>query len=215
MPTISVAVITFNGEKYVREQLESIKAQSLTPQQVLIFDDCSSDKTVEIISEFIKTNNLSHWKLFKQISNVGWRQNIFEVLMQCDTDIIFWSDQDDVWDNNKIEILTSLITDTDDNCMAAYSSWRYIDSFGNLLENFSGKNKIELILIDKYSPKMNIPPLLGCSACPSLREFLSLLWRVESNRFIWRRSLLVQFCCIILSIALFIVILLKGYRCVW
>ena len=165
MPTISVAVITFNGEKYVREQLESIKAQSLTPQQVLIFDDCSSDKTVEIISEFIKTNNLSHWKLFKQISNVGWRQNIFEVLMQCDTDIIFWSDQDDVWDNNKIEILTSLITDTDDNCMAAYSSWRYIDSFGNLLENFSGKNKNELILIDKYSPKMNIPPLLGCSAC--------------------------------------------------
>lgn len=163
MLSISVAIITFNGEKYIYEQLESIRIQSLPPKRVLIFDDCSSDKTVDVISEFIETNNLSHWQLFKRIFNVGWRQNIFEALMQCDTDIIFWSDQDDVWESNKIEILTSLIKEK--SCLAAYSSWRYIDSSGNLLGIFSGENTCETVEINPFIRSSNIPPLLGCSAC--------------------------------------------------
>ena len=163
MLSISVAIITFNGEKYIYEQLESIRIQSLPPQRVLIFDDCSSDKTVDIISAFIETNNLSQWQLFKRISNIGWRQNIFEALMQCDTDIIFWSDQDDVWENNKIEILTSLVKEK--SCMATYSSWQYIDSSGKLLGIFSGENTCEILEINPFIRSSNIPPLLGCSAC--------------------------------------------------
>lgn len=163
METISVAVITFNGERYIYEQLESIRTQSLPPQQVLIFDDCSFDKTYEIIYEFIETNSLSNWRLFKRTSNVGWRQNIFEALMQCDTDIIFWSDQDDVWEGNKIEKLVSLMDEK--NCMATYSSWRYIDSLGSLLNIFSGKNTCKTIEINPFFKSPNIPPLLGCSAC--------------------------------------------------
>ena len=175
MLSISVAVITFNGENYIQEQLESIRTQSLSPKRVVIFDDCSSDNTVEIINKFIKKNHLYNWQLFKRTTNVGWRKNIFDALMQCDTDIIFWSDQDDVWNNNKIEILTSLMNDT--TCMAAYSSWKYINSSSNDLKVFSGTNTGNTLRIGKSSKKLDIPPLLGCSAC-FRKELLILLSQV-------------------------------------
>lgn len=97
--SISVAIITFNGENYILDQLESIKFQTLSPEKVIIFDDFSSDSTVKIVTRYINDNNLHNWQLFTRTTNVGWRQNIFDALMKSNTDIVFWSDQDDVWEN--------------------------------------------------------------------------------------------------------------------
>ena len=175
LSSVGVAIITFNGECYIHDQLESIRCQSLPPNRVIIFDDCSSDKTVELVTKFITRNHLYNWQLFERDTNVGWRKNIFDALMRCSTDIIFWSDQDDVWDKNKIKTLTALMNDR--NCMAAYSSWGYINSSGTDLKFFSGNNTERIVQLNNYSKKLDIPPLLGCSACFN-RKLISPLSRV-------------------------------------
>jgi glycosyltransferase involved in cell wall biosynthesis len=95
----------YNGEKYLAEQLESIICQTLPPDEVNIYDDCSTDSTFSIISEFIKKHNLSNWHIKINKYNKGWRLNFYDALSECDGDYIFFCDQDDIWYPNKISTM--------------------------------------------------------------------------------------------------------------
>ena len=62
--TVSVVMSSYNGEKYIREQLESLLMQTRKIDEVIIADDCSSDNTVAIVEDFIRKNNLkSNWRI--------------------------------------------------------------------------------------------------------------------------------------------------------
>lgn len=98
----SVVLSTYNGEKYILEQLESIHIQNVAIDEVLIFDDCSTDKTAEICQEFINNNKLTSWKLIKNEVNKGFVRNFTDGLYQTNGDIIFLCDQDDIWCKNKV-----------------------------------------------------------------------------------------------------------------
>lgn len=135
--TIGVIVITYNGERYISQQLESIRKQTIKPDRVLIFDDCSLDRTAAIVSDFILKYDLCNWELFQNSQNVGWGENGFRALLRCDTDIIFWSDQDDVWRRDKIE--TFVLQMEKQVYLAMYSGWSYIDSDGYRINHFAGK----------------------------------------------------------------------------
>lgn len=101
----TVVMATYNGEKYIIEQLESIKNQSCIPDEVIIRDDCSNDNTVKIIKEFIETNNLNeNWKVTINERNLGYADNFRTATMSATGDLIFFSDQDDIWKLDKIEI---------------------------------------------------------------------------------------------------------------
>lgn len=100
---ISVVMTTYNGEKYVEEQLDSIREQTRKADEVLIFDDQSSDKTVQLIQNYINTNNLSSWKVTVNSVNKGWKKNFFEGIQDAIGDVIFLCDQDDIWVCDKIE----------------------------------------------------------------------------------------------------------------
>lgn len=101
---ISVAISTYNGSKFILEQLNSILYQTLTPDEVIICDDCSKDDTVPIIHDFIRKNNLSsHWVLYKNEKNIGYIENFRKAISLTTGDIIFLSDQDDIFYNNKFE----------------------------------------------------------------------------------------------------------------
>ena len=54
MLKVSVVMATYNGEKYIKKQLDSLESQSMLPYELVIVDDASADKTPEIIEEFIK-----------------------------------------------------------------------------------------------------------------------------------------------------------------
>ena len=69
---ISLVMAVYNGEQYITAQMESIKNQSLAPDEVIIRDDCSTDKTREVVSNFITANGLN-WKLICAETNTGWR----------------------------------------------------------------------------------------------------------------------------------------------
>ena len=102
--TISVCMGTYNGENYIEQQLKSLLNQTREPDEVIICDDSSDDKTAEIIRRFIDVNHLQDsWKLYCNNENKGYPLNFYYAMGLCTMDIVFLADQDDVWDKNKIE----------------------------------------------------------------------------------------------------------------
>lgn len=111
---ISGVMITYNGEKYINTQLESILYQTKQLDELIICDDCSSDMTAKIIYNFIEKNNLSNWKLIINKFNLGPFENIKKALNFIKGDIIFLIDQDNIWKNNLVEIAFSEMLDNND-----------------------------------------------------------------------------------------------------
>lgn len=99
---VSVALATYNGAKYLNEQLESISKQSHKPDELIVSDDCSEDETRNIVLDFVKTAPFKV-QLFVNNKNKGYRENFLSILQKVTGDIVFFSDQDDVWFEEKIE----------------------------------------------------------------------------------------------------------------
>lgn len=95
---ISVCIATYNGEKYIKEQIESILFQTIQPNEIIISDDNSTDKTIEIIKKI----NSPLIRIFKN-KDKGIIKNFENALLNSTGDYIFLCDQDDIWKNNKIE----------------------------------------------------------------------------------------------------------------
>jgi glycosyltransferase involved in cell wall biosynthesis len=98
---VSVALTTYNGELYLDEQLTSILNQTILPDEVIISDDNSTDRTDEIISLFKEKAPFN--VIVLKNNNRGFNSNFQNALMRASGDIIFIADQDDVWFKNKIE----------------------------------------------------------------------------------------------------------------
>lgn len=102
--TTSVCMGTYNGENYIEQQLQSILDQTKKPDEVIICDDHSEDKTAEIIRRFIDIHQLQRsWKLHCNSENKGYPANFYAAMDLCTEDIVFLADQDDVWDERKLE----------------------------------------------------------------------------------------------------------------
>ena len=100
---ISVVISTYNGSKYIEKQLESVRAQSLRPDEVIIQDDCSTDETIDIITRYINKYNLNSWYFFINEVNLGYKENFYRGVKRAKGDYIFLCDQDDEWMPDKIE----------------------------------------------------------------------------------------------------------------
>lgn len=70
---ISLIMAVYNGEKYLIKQLQSINNQTNKIDEVILIDDCSKDRSVEIVEEFIKESQLDNWKLIINNENLGYR----------------------------------------------------------------------------------------------------------------------------------------------
>lgn len=97
---VSVAMITYNGEKHLREQLDSILIQLREQDEVVISDDGSADGTMAILNEYQKKDNR-----IKVVEGpqAGIKKNVEHALKQCKGEVIFLSDQDDIWKANKVK----------------------------------------------------------------------------------------------------------------
>ncbi|MDR3061677.1 MAG: glycosyltransferase family 2 protein [Dysgonamonadaceae bacterium] len=97
---ISIAMTTYNGERYLREQLDSIYAQTLAPDEVIVVDDCSTDNTQNILKEYQQLYGL---KYYINERNLGVNKNFEKAISLCSGGYIALSDQDDVWMPYKLE----------------------------------------------------------------------------------------------------------------
>lgn len=113
-PKISVVMATFNGERYVKEQIESILNQTVRPDEIVICDDCSDDKTIQIIKDILHRENIIY-KFIQHKENKGVLVSFYDALMDATGDIIFFSDQDDVWKEHKIEQIYPYLLDKSTN----------------------------------------------------------------------------------------------------
>ena len=104
---ISIVLTTYNAGAHLKGQLDSIRAQSLTPDEVLIFDDCSTDGTAVFLENYLREYDLKHWKLQVNRQNLGWKRNFMEGLRAATGEILFPCDQDDIWYPEKLEEMTT------------------------------------------------------------------------------------------------------------
>lgn len=110
MPMITIVLATYNGERFLREQLESLCRQTLKAQEVIVQDDCSTDSTLEIIRSF---QGRLPMKLFVNHCNIGYLRNFESATSKASGDYIALCDQDDVWSDDKLFRLVSEIKDSD------------------------------------------------------------------------------------------------------
>lgn len=99
---ISIALCTYNGEKYVTEQLQSLFDQTLKPDEIVVSDDGSSDQTLNIVRDF-SNRNIIPITIFEHKENLGVFKNFVFCIKACTGDIIFTCDQDDYWLPTKLE----------------------------------------------------------------------------------------------------------------
>ena len=98
---ISVCMASYNGSKYIKNQIQSILIQLNNKDQLIIVDDCSIDNTLQIIKNFKD----SRIKLIKNNRNVGVVATFQKAMKFAKGDIIFLSDQDDEWLDNKVTFI--------------------------------------------------------------------------------------------------------------
>jgi len=127
MKMISVCIATYNGEKYIKEQLNSILGQLSENDEIIISDDGSFDRTLDIIKSIDDMR-------IKVLENQSFKSSIFNfenALNHSIGDIIVLSDQDDIWKENKIEVITKFMKFND----LVISDAEIIDEKGNVIQN--------------------------------------------------------------------------------
>lgn len=161
---ISLCMCTYNGEKFIKEQLETIRKQTRMPDEVIICDDCSEDNTVKYIKTFIDFNGLTgSWKLYCNEKQKGYPGNFYYAMSLCKGDIIFLADQDDVWCHNKIAEMSVLLQMHSDMQLLA-GGWGIIDAEGKRLqgEKRNADNQLSYISVEDILYRYEWP---GMSIC--------------------------------------------------
>src|SRR5688572_12209484 len=102
--TVSVVVATFNGERFLGEQLDSIARQPLRPVEVIIADDGSTDGTTGVVQDFAARAPFPVRFLLNE-RRLGYSDNFLEAAKMAKGDLIAFADQDDVWFPNRLERL--------------------------------------------------------------------------------------------------------------
>ncbi len=174
IPLISVAMATYNGEKYLKEQLDSIYGQTYKNIEVIVTDDCSADKTVKILEQYSKLYGL---KYYVNDQNLGFVKNFEKAISLCQGEYIALSDQDDIWLAHK---LTTLVQNIGDNILAC-SDAKLIDEKNNVIcESFfeySNKSKNEKLTFPKLAIRNYVT---GCTILMK-REILQKAHPVPLN----------------------------------
>lgn len=109
---ISIAMTTYNGAAYLPAQLASIAGQSRPPDELIVCDDRSSDATAEIARQFAAGAPF-HVRVEVNAANLGIRRNFQRAIELCSGNLIFLSDQDDVWHPRKLERFEAVLAQSD------------------------------------------------------------------------------------------------------
>ena len=117
-PLVSIALALYNGEKYIAEQLKSILAQTYRELEIVVVDDASSDRSLELVRSF--SDGDSRVRVYKNEKNLGLVHNFLKAVSFCQGEYVGYSDQDDIWREDKVEILSGVLSKNPKN-MLVYS----------------------------------------------------------------------------------------------
>lgn len=127
MTTVSIAMCTFNGEAFLIQQLNSLSVQTLQPDEIIICDDASNDKSVAIAQAFAKDSGLNV-RIHRNDKNLGYVKNFEQAIGHCTQDLIFLCDQDDLWHPEKIKQMVDVF-DAEPEVGLVLHDFCWIDDF--------------------------------------------------------------------------------------
>jgi glycosyltransferase involved in cell wall biosynthesis len=108
---ISVAMCTFNGEQFLEEQLSSLELQTDIPNELVVVDDDSTDSTADIVQKFSRNSSFPVF-FTKNSVRLGIAKNFELAASKCSGELIFFSDQDDIWLPEKIKTISKVFQDS-------------------------------------------------------------------------------------------------------
>lgn len=109
MKTVSIVMCTYNGETYLREQLDSLVGQTYPIHELIIQDDGSTDRTLDIAREYETRYPDVHIKIYRNPVQLGYSRNFFSAYQKATGDLIASCDQDDIWEPHKLSVLVESI----------------------------------------------------------------------------------------------------------
>ena len=188
--TTSVVMCTYNGEKYIEEQLRTILRQTRKPDEVIITDDHSMDRTAEIIKGFIHKHGLEKkWHLYENKENVGWKKNFMTSLKIARGDVLFLADQDDIWHPRKIEIISEIMEGHSEVNLLACDCYPFDSDTGKRKRWFLpvlGKRELNKVSIRRSFADCLRP---GCTHAlrGSMRKYIDSMWEADwsHDQFFW------------------------------
>ena len=193
----SVAMATYNGADYIQEQLDSILRQTKAVDEVIICDDCSKDSTVSIVKEYIRQHRLQdRWRIEVNETNLGFGTNFIHAIGKTTGDLIFFSDQDDIWTPDRIEVMSSILEEHREILMLG-SEYDPFESSEDAykasprdLKKFTGDHSLEHV---KLRAKSIFIGNLGCCMCIRRSFFDQILpyWHEgwAHDEFVWKLAL--------------------------
>ena len=163
----SVALCTFNGEKYVTDFLDSLLSQTILPDEVVIVDDCSTDLTLSILKAYEKA--FAMIKVYPLEKNVGSIKAFQKAIQLTQFPRIFLADQDDIWEPLKIQLMSQVqLNPLDEVPSLVFSDLSLINTYGE----HKGNSFWEMADLDPmrttFNSLMFANVVTGCA---------SLMWR--------------------------------------
>lgn len=164
-PLVSVVMCTYNGEKYLHQQIGSVLSQTWSPVELIIVDDVSSDNTVQILEEYSRKDN--RVKYFVNEKNLGYNKNFEKAMLLANGEYIAPCDQDDIWAASKIEIMMKQWPGNSSFVFSLSGSFN-----GNDFENRTNAPRVFYSAIDDLHKLVFNSPVHG-HACMFKKELLS------------------------------------------
>ena len=197
---IAVVIATYNGENFIREQLESILSQTLMPYEVIISDDNSKDSTWDILKEY-KLKFPALFRIYRNKLSLGPHENFINAFQYVTADYIAPCDQDDIWLPEKLEHSYYMMCEKNCSLVACkefikYEDGKEVDNFypipsledcilnhcvaGHLI--FVPRNSIEVFNItNKISYDLGLLIYAGCNNGGELIDYHGCIWRRHEN----------------------------------
>lgn len=165
---------TYNGEQHIIQQLDTIRNQTRKIDELIICDDRSADKTVPIVKDYIHKYGLTDsYSICVNEENLGYANNFHKATLLATGDLIFFSDQDDLWREDKVEIMTKIMEEHTD-CQVLSSD--YLPYYDGMEESKASKEALKKMPDNGKLEKINLSKksiyigALGCCMCVR-REF--------------------------------------------
>ncbi|MGN0473408.1 MAG: glycosyltransferase [Lachnospiraceae bacterium] len=166
---VSVAMTTYNGKDYLIEQLDSIRDQKRKPDEVIICDDCSKDESGAIVKDYIEKNHLeAEWTIIRNENNLGYANNFHKAVDLTTGDIVFFSDQDDIWNDDKISSCLAIMEEHPEINMLAsdYEAYYFTEDAPiiseKVLNRMTGDNQLVPIPFNQHNIYIDSE---GCTMC--------------------------------------------------
>ena len=146
LPRCAVVLCTYNGERFLPEQLESLRRQTVQPVLYVLSDDASTDGSWALLQAFADERRRAGCEviLHRNENNLGYVRNFEQALLRADADVLFPCDQDDLWYPSKIERMLEVFA-TRDQLLVLHGDARLVDAEGKPL----GQRLLEVLEVTR------------------------------------------------------------------